>query len=321
MLKDHKVASNPRQSTSALPAHPSSTRSSVRTEIATCMDGVRAHGPAGPMMGRGLITVCASALQRKLSGYVTLNSDHLSELAALEKKWRFIAARREIRVDESDGSAMAWLIGNGWIYSYTLLPGGERQIVGFHLPGDLIWPGGYRGHRPSHSFATITDCLLCEIDEAALAQLRRSQTRLSDALDWADSRDEAILEQHLVSVGRRPAIARVAHLLLELATRLRLVAQANEHGYRCPLSQELMADALGLTSIHVNRMLRELRELGCLTFRNGYVDIHAESRLVRLADFDPSYLDQEGTRSDPAAEQHAAGVAGSAGGPHQLLSR
>jgi CRP-like cAMP-binding protein len=163
-------------------------------------------------------------------------------------------------------------------------------VVGFHLPGDLIGADG-RGGDSGFTYTAVTDCVACEFDRAMAMKLRRSETVLPDALQWSDAREAAILQQHLISIGRRSAIARVAHLLLELGARLKLVGLADDDGYRCPLSQELLGDALGLTKIHVNRMLRELRELGCLTFRNGRVTFGDMAKLVDLAEYDPAYLD------------------------------
>jgi biotin operon repressor len=132
---------------------------------------------------------------------------------------------------------------------------------------------------------------VCEFDRAMVMKLRRSETVLPDALRWSDAREAAIVQQHLISIGRRSAIARVAHLLLELGARLQARRPRRGRRLPCPLSQELLGDALGLTKIHVNRMLRELRELGCLTFRNGRVTYGDMARLIDLAEYDPAYLD------------------------------
>jgi CRP-like cAMP-binding protein len=111
---------------------------------------------------------------------------------------------------------------------------------------------------------------------------------------WAASRDEAMLVEHLVGLGRRNAAERTAHFLLELAARLRLVGLGDKKGYACPLSQYLMADALGLSAVHVNRVLCELREGGMVTFQNGQVVFDDFDALVTFADFDRAYLDHEG---------------------------
>ena len=100
--------------------------------------------------------------------------------------------------------------------------------------------------------------------------------------------------EHLVDLGRRNALERTAHFLLELGARLKLVGLGSAAGYACPLSQYLPSDALGLSAVHINRVLRELREDGLLTFRNGQVTFDDYERLVTLANFDKAYLDQDG---------------------------
>jgi CRP-like cAMP-binding protein len=143
--------------------------------------------------------------------------------------------------------------------------------------------------------------VICEIDNRLLRKVLQSETNLSSGLLQLASYDEAIIEQHLINVGRRSALARVAHLLLELGTRLQLVGLADEGGYRCPLNQDMLADALGMTNVHVNRMLRKLRELGYAVFRNGYVSFTNKTRLIELADYDPSYLSLRNQVSQPSA--------------------
>jgi CRP-like cAMP-binding protein len=98
--------------------------------------------------------------------------------------------------------------------------------------------------------------------------------------------------EHLINIGRREAEVRVAHFLLELGARLTLVGLGSKAGYACPLTQYLMADALGLSSVHVNRVLRKLREAGMVTFRDGLVTFDDYDRLAEFADFETTYLDQ-----------------------------
>jgi CRP-like cAMP-binding protein len=114
---------------------------------------------------------------------------------------------------------------------------------------------------------------------------------LGAAILWATSRDEAITVEHLASVGRRSAIERTAHFFLELCGRLFLVGLATEAEFACPLSQSVLADALGLSTIHVNRVLRDLREAKLLTFQDHKVTIHNRIELMALA----GYEDVEGT--------------------------
>lgn len=114
--------------------------------------------------------------------------------------------------------------------------------------------------------------------------------RLATALLWAASRDEAMVVEHLVNIGRRSAIERTAHFFMELAERLSLIGLATEAEFKCPLSQFVLADALGLTAIHVNRVLRQLREQNLLIVRKGSVRIHNLNRLRELAGYQGGYL-------------------------------
>jgi CRP-like cAMP-binding protein len=122
----------------------------------------------------------------------------------------------------------------------------------------------------------------------------RKTPRLATAVLWAASRDEAMVVEHLVGIGRRDAKERTAHFLLELGARLKLVGLGSISGYDCPLSQYLLSDALGMSAVHVNRVLRELREDGLVTFQQGRVEIHDLAGLLKLADFDMAYLDHDG---------------------------
>ncbi|MCA1776826.1 MAG: Crp/Fnr family transcriptional regulator, partial [Loktanella sp.] len=118
--------------------------------------------------------------------------------------------------------------------------------------------------------------------------------RLATAVLWAVSRDEAMVVEHLVNLGRRSAEVGMAHFLLELGARLQLVGVGDKSGYDCPLTQHHLADTLGLTSVHVNRVLRNLREDGLLTFQKGRVIFDDLDKLSELAGFDMGYLDQDG---------------------------
>jgi CRP-like cAMP-binding protein len=115
---------------------------------------------------------------------------------------------------------------------------------------------------------------------------------LATAILWAASRDEAMVVEHLVGIGRRDADARMAHFLLELGSRLALVGMGSKEGYDCPLTQYHLADALGLSAVHVNRVLRQLREERARHLPGRPCAIHDHDRVVDLAEFDPAYLDQ-----------------------------
>jgi CRP-like cAMP-binding protein len=141
-----------------------------------------------------------------------------------------------------------------------------------------------------HSFSALTDAVVSPVEGTHVLRCVIDFPRLGAALLWAASRDEAMVVEHLVNIGRRSAIERTAHFFMELAERLSLIGEATETQFECPLSQFVIADALGLTAIHVNRVLRELRELELLTVRKGSVRIHDLDRLRKLAGFQGGYL-------------------------------
>lgn len=248
-----------------------------------------AERPPQPVKNAEPLSRGITALVRKFTGIGLLAEEDIPRLAALEQRQQLVPARVPLVDGETIGRPPV-VIGNGWAHSYHLLADGSRQIIDFHLPGDLV--GSHFGviPVPGTVAVTLTDCLVGKLDERALEQLEHAPGRLSQLLHWSGAREKAIIQQHLVSTGRRSAMAGLAHLLLELGERLKLVLLAGDDGFRCPLTQEHLADALGLTSIHVNRMLRELRRMGALTFKQGYVAFHDRDRLVQLAGFEPSFL-------------------------------
>lgn len=141
-----------------------------------------------------------------------------------------------------------------------------------------------------HSFSTLTDAVVSVVTAQRLLDSIQEHPRLGAALLWSASRDEAMVVEHLVNIGRRSAVERTAHLFLELSERLHIVDQANDTAFDCPLNQSVLADALGLTPIHVNRILRQLREQGLMTFRHSRVEIHDLEGMKAISGFRGGYL-------------------------------
>lgn len=234
-----------------------------------------------------------SPLTQKLSAFVALSEAERAVLDRLHRRRRSFAAGRDL-VFQGQSTHAAYILASGWVCSYKTQPDGTRQIVDFQIPGDFLGLRSVLLRTSDHGFEPITDIEAIEVLASDLLDAFAQTPRLATAILWAASRDEAMVVEHLVGVGRRDAGARMAHFLLELASRLSLVGLGNRSGYDCPLTQYHLADALGLSAVHVNRVLRQLRERGLVTFRDGRVSIDDHDGLVRLADFDPAYLDQTG---------------------------
>lgn len=237
------------------------------------------------------MNISASPLIRKLSAFVALSENELAALERMHQRKKSFSAGRDL-VHQGQSQQAAYILSTGWVVSYKILVDGSRQIVDFQIPGDFLGLRSVLLHTSDHGIEPIQEIEAAEVLTSDLLGVFAETPRLATAILWAMSRDEAMVVEHLVGLGRRDADARMAHFLLELGMRLSLVGMGSRQGYACPLTQYHLADALGLSPIHVNRVLRKLRENGLATFRDGFVTFEDYDGLVTLADFDAAYLDQ-----------------------------
>lgn len=233
-----------------------------------------------------------SPLARKLLAYVALSSADLATLARLDRHHRSFLPGREMTY-EGQSNASAFIVTDGWACSFKMMPNGERQIVDFQIPGDFLGLRSLLYHAADHSIEAVTRIEASEMNVSDITEAFAEAPRLATAVLWAASREEAMVVEHLVNLGRRTAEERMSHLLLELGERLRLVGFGDRTGFDCPLTQYHLADALGLTPVHVNRVLRRLREDGLVRFQKGRVHFEDLQRLKDRVEFDTAYLDQK----------------------------
>ncbi len=203
-------------------------------------------------------TLETSALVRKLSAFVALSEKELVVLDRLHRQQRSFVAGRDL-VHEGQVEHAAYILAAGWVCSYKAQPDGSRQIVDFQIPGDFLGLRSVLLRTFDHSFEPVVDITAAEVRQVDLLEAFEQTPRIAAAILWATSRDEAMVVEHLVGIGRRDADSRMAHFLLELGARLALVGMGSKAGYACPLTQYHIADALGLSAVHVNRVLRQLR--------------------------------------------------------------
>lgn len=239
------------------------------------------------------MTLHESPLARKLATFVSLTSDELAVLADWQRIRRSYAPGRDL-IHQGQEDQTGFILQEGWVCSYKLLPGGTRQIVDFQIPGDFMGLRSILFRTADHNIEPVTPIVASVLTAADVIGTFSATPRIATAVLWAVSRDEAMVVEHLIDLGRRNAVERMAHFVLELGARLHLVGLATREGFACPLTQYHLADAMGLSAVHVNRVLRQLREDGLLTFQNGMVSFDNYAGLVRLADFDVGYLDHEG---------------------------
>ena len=167
---------------------------------------------------------------------------------------------------------------------------GQRQITELHVAGDFADLHSFTLKRLDHQVMTLTPCSIAVVPHEKLKEITEKHPHLTRVYWFATNLDAAIHREWELSLGRRSAISRMAHLLCELRLRLGLVGLAGELEYDLPLTQSDLAECLGLTSVHVNRTLKELRERGVVEFRSGRVEISDLPSLEKIAEFDPAYL-------------------------------
>ena len=194
---------------------------------------------------------------------------------------------------DGDKPSHCCLILDGWACRYKLLSQGKRQILSFHIAGDIPDLQSLHIHTMDHSLATVTKATLAFIPHENLRELTAQHPGIA-ALLWRNTLiDAAVFREWMTGIGRRPAVERIGHLFCEMYLKLQAVGLAGDHRCPMPITQADLADALGLTSVHVNRVLKEMRGRGLITLRSHTLVIEAWDELRTLSEFDPNYLHLE----------------------------
>ena len=224
----------------------------------------------------------------KLERNVELTPDDREALAGLCSPPRQLPARVDF-ASEGDPRNSLILVLNGWVCRYRTFSNGKRQLIGLLLPGDISQPFGATRQILSHSLMTLTPVSICEISPRALRAVALSHPRIEDAL-WLDLYLERDLASELVvSLGRRSATERLAAFFCEIYLRLSAVGLATRPAFELPMTQTDLADLLGLSSVHINRSLKELRRRGLISWRHRQVEILRLPELFELAELEPAY--------------------------------
>ena len=200
-------------------------------------------------------------------------------------------------VREGERPERSCLIISGFAYRHKVTVHGSRQIVSVHIPGDFIDLEGALLNISDHNVQALTRCELSFIPREAIQQLITTHPRVGMAM-WIDTLiDGSIFREWVVNVGRRDARTRLAHLLCEVARRLEVAGLADEYRYELPMTQEQIADAVGLTPVHVNRVLKALSAEGLIKRERRFVGIPKWEALRQVAGFSETYLHLDQARS------------------------
>ncbi len=239
----------------------------------------------------------ANPLTRKLSHFVPLSMSDRVVLDGLTGAEEQFQANVDI-VRAGMAPRSLFLVKAGMAIRYRGLPDGGRQIMTFLIPGDLCGLHVFLLKAMDHSIGTITPMLVAPIPRETVMHVFASRPRVSAALWWSSLQEEAILRERIVALGRRDARGRVAYLLCELLWRHEAVGLTEGDVFRLPLTQTELGDALGLTPVHVNRVLREFRERHLITIERKMLCLLDVAALQRLASFDKDYLSLGGTTKE-----------------------
>jgi len=230
-----------------------------------------------------------SALIRKLAAHTPLSVAELAPLEEFLGELRTIVRKRDIITEGHKYSALFTLV-DGIAIRYSGLHSGRRHILNVVLPGDLIgFPASFFDSA-LYSVKAVTDVAVAEISFEQLYELFSKYRRIGAAIFWLFSCEAAMYAERLIGTGQRSAPERVAHFLLELLMRLRVIGLGDERGFRMPLTQEQIGEILGLTGVHISRTLRQLRDEGLVEIEGHRVEIKDFDALSALGNFERAHL-------------------------------
>jgi CRP-like cAMP-binding protein len=228
----------------------------------------------------------------------TLTTEERESLECAVSELRRLPGRTTL-VERGETLRHSTMLIEGFMIRYIDDLEGRRQVVAFHVPGDFVDLHGYPLHKLDHSIATLGETLIALVPHKAIECLTDDDAKFARKL-WASTLlDAAIHREWLFRLGRLDAVGRVAHFFAETNARLSAVGLSVNDSFRLPITQIDLSEITGLTSIHVNRVLRMLREERVCIFRSSRVDIVDRARLERIGQFDPAYLYLENRSGGP----------------------
>jgi len=227
---------------------------------------------------------CQQCPLRTLPLFVPMDTDELALIQSLKHR-ELRRGSGESIIDEGAADAPLYTLFSGWAFRYKTLSDGRRQILNFLLPGDFIGVQQKMTDAAVHGVEALGEAWLCVFERDALWTLHARAPRVGFSVTWLAAHEEALVDDNLLSVGRRSAAERVATLLVHLFRRAAaLMPDAGANGVPFPLTQQHIADALGLSLVHTNKTLRKLERAGLHRIENGQLFLTDAGALARLAD-------------------------------------
>ncbi|WP_336491609.1 Crp/Fnr family transcriptional regulator [Methylobacterium nigriterrae] len=220
-----------------------------------------------------------------------MSQEERAELQALTFTRRAVAARNDIVT--GDIPDRVYLVMSGFACRYKVLRSGTRRIVSFVLPGDLCYMHDAGAFGRDLRVGALTACSVVDLSRSKLTELISLHPGISRAMWWVTLRELRRAREWIVN-DTRPADKRLAHTLCELLVCLQVIGLADEHSFELPVSQVDLADVLGISHVHINRVVQSLRASGLITWSDNLVAIPDVPAFKAFAEFDPAYLCFEG---------------------------
>lgn len=233
------------------------------------------------------------ALTQRLAAFAMLTAEdrkRLGEMVLRSARW--FPPRQEI-LSEGEQPKFLHVVIDGWAVATRQLVDGRRQIVNFLLPGDLCATDLYLLKRADHAVSALTHAHVAFLSAAQFQAVMTASPRIAQALRRYELSAASIQREWMTSLGQRNAYERIAHLLCELYTRLQVVNMVADGECVFPVTQNDLADATGLTPVHVNRTIQQLRQDGLITLHEKRLVLHDIDRLATVGLFNPAYLHLE----------------------------
>lgn len=226
---------------------------------------------------------CRDCALRRLGVFRAVSADQIAFIQDFKERHVHLPAGRLI-VREADRAEMLTLY-RGWAFRFKTLSDGRRQILNFLLPGDLIGLQDQVSEVSPHGVEALTDVEYCRFRGDRLWDLFRHHPSLGYDVTWLAAHEETMIDENLLSVGRRTAVERIAVLLMHLYKRAVSLGMERDGRVPFPINQQHVSDAIGLSLVHTHRTLRRLHKLGLYELRDGWLALPRPSALERLAEY------------------------------------
>jgi CRP-like cAMP-binding protein len=233
--------------------------------------------------------VSSMTLIRKLQGFYTVSSDLQGDLDALTRQQIDLTPGEHL-LRAGDPQTSLYLVDAGWVLRSRVLPGGGRQVVSIAMPGDFLCFSSLMFETSDFDLVAKTPASVSRLHVDSFRELMQRHPGLAEALVWSTAHEESLLAERVVSLGRRDATERLAHILCEIVARLELIDRHDGQVLSLPLIQEDFADILGISVIHIVRTFKRLAELGAVEYRSRKLMLLDTAKLRRIAGFDGDYL-------------------------------